>query len=399
MKQSMSWNRRRFVQWMGSSSLLCLMNSHAGRILFNKQRLTEDLSQAEFRFAYVSSMTQGILVFAIEGEGWRLIENIASEKPSSLALHPNRKFLFAANEIDTYQALPTGSVEAYGINSQNGRLTLINRQPLSLSATLPRHLAVSPNGDQLVVAMHGGGAYNVLPVNIDGRLGAISGILKETGSGPDREHQDAAHPQRVMFDTTGRHLLSTDLGNDRLSVFSLAEDRISPMQRTAARPGSGPHSIAIHPSGHFLYVANHLDTSLSCFGYDAARGKILELLHRKPLSNSDISGKPRASALAIHPSGNFLYTPCFRSGKTCPVDTCLAVWRIHPFNGEPEPIQTLELTNHARIVHLASEHRHLFFLSHREDGVFRCDVDPSTGRLHRMEHLARAASPTSFVMS
>ena len=53
-------------------------------------------------------------------------------------------------------------------------------------------------------------------------MGAVSGILKETGSGPHDE-QRSAHPQMVVFDRAGR-VVSADLGSDRLSVLEL-DDR------------------------------------------------------------------------------------------------------------------------------------------------------------------------------
>ena len=397
MKQRITWSRRRFVQSIGYSSLLGAANLHAGRPLSSERGMVENIPRTEPRFAYVGSMTQGIFTFAIEEGSWSLIETIASEKPSALALHPNRNILFAANEIETYQALPSGSVESYRIDPQHGCLTLINRQPLSLSATLPRHLAVSPDGRHLVVAVYGGGAYNVLPINADGGLDKVSGTLKETGSGPDREHQGASHPQRILFNTTG-HLLSADLGNDRLSVFTLTEGQMSPIQRTAAKPGSGPQALAMHPSGHLLCAVNKLDASLSCFSYDAASGRILKLLHHKSIFETDIPGKACASAIAMHPSGSFLYTPYFRSTTNRSVDTSIAVWCIHPVTGEPEHNQTFELRNHTRIVSLTLEHRHLLFVC-SGDGVFCGDVDPVNGRLRRMTHVAAVPSPGSLVMS
>lgn len=397
MKQYLSWSRRRFLQSVGYSSLLGVANLHGGPLLSSERRPVKHTSQAVPRFAYVGSMTQGILVFAIEGECWRLIETIASEKPSALALHRNRNILFAANEIDTYQTLPTGSVESYRIDPQHGCLTLINRQSLSLSATSPRHLAVSPDGRDLIVAVHGGGAYNILPINSDGGLDKVSAILKETGSGPDQLNQEAAHPQWVIFDMTG-HLLSADLGNDKLSVFTLTEGQISPIQRTTTKPGSGPQSLAIHPSGHLLYVANKLDTSLSCFSYDPANGKILDLLHHKSISAIRTPRYDSTSAIAIHSSGDFLYTPYLHSEIKSPADACIAVWRIHTTSGEPEHIQTLRCMGHTSIASLISQHRHLFLLCHKEDGVFRCDINPVNGYLHRMMPVASVPSPVSIVM-
>ena len=116
---------------------------------------------------------------------WRLSQTIGSNKPSCLTLHPSRKYIYVANEIDNYQGLPTGTIEAYSIDGRDGRLTLLNRQPLSLSAIAPRYVVVSPDGSRLIVAMHGGGSYNLLPIRTDGYLERVSGILKEVGSGPD----------------------------------------------------------------------------------------------------------------------------------------------------------------------------------------------------------------------
>ncbi len=99
------------------------------------------------------------------------------------------------------------------------------------------------------MAIDGGGAYNVLPIGEDGRLGRVSGILKETGSGPNAEHQDAAHPQMVMFDTTGRHVLSADMGSDRLSVFTLGADGFAVRDSSVVEAGSGPRQMAMHPMG------------------------------------------------------------------------------------------------------------------------------------------------------
>jgi 6-phosphogluconolactonase len=395
--QSVSWSRRKFIRSLGYSSLLGASNLSSEYLL--SCDILENVTWQKYRFAYVSSMSQGIMVFAVEKESWKLIETIVSEKPSALALHPDRNTLFAANAIDTYQTLPTGSVESYRIDPQHGGLTLLNRQPLSLSATAPRHLAVSPDGLYLIVAVHGGGAYNILPINSDGSLDNVSGILKEIGSGPNREHQDTAHPQRIMFDTAGRHLLSSDLGNDKLSIFSLAEGTISPTQRITAEPGSGPQSLAIHPLGHLVYAVNQLDASLLCFRYDAANGKIIGLLEHESISATRTPKHVGTSAIAIHPSGDFLYTPYFRPGINRPVDTSIAVWRIHTPGGNLEHIQTFESMGHSSIVNLTAEQHHLLLLCHEKDGVFRCEIDPVTGQLCHMMPIAAVPSPSNLVMS
>src|SRR5579871_1934477 len=178
MKQRTLWSRREFVQSIGCSSFAA-----AGPRL---PWLTT-AAQPSPRFAYVGFSTAaqgptGVQVFAIRRERWTRVQTIPSEHPTALALHPSQHFLYAVNEISSHQGLPLGTVEAYGIDPHDGHITLLNRQSLSLSGTLPRHLAISPDGRNVVVALHGGGAYNVLPIGADGMLGKVSGILKEVGS-------------------------------------------------------------------------------------------------------------------------------------------------------------------------------------------------------------------------
>src|SRR5438552_415284 len=67
-----------------------------------------------------------------------------TKDPTFLAIHPNHKFLYAANEIDNFQGRPEGAVTAYSIDSKTGNLTLINQQ--SSRGKGPCHLIVDRSG-------------------------------------------------------------------------------------------------------------------------------------------------------------------------------------------------------------------------------------------------------------
>ncbi len=95
----------------------------------------------------------------------------------------------------------------------------------------------------------------------------VSGIFKETGSGP-HVLQAAAHPSVVMFDRSGR-VLTADQGSDKLSVFSLSNGELTVAGRCEVPAGSGPSSMVLHPDGNRLYVAHALNGSLSSFAYGA----------------------------------------------------------------------------------------------------------------------------------
>ena len=50
------------------------------------------------------------------------------ENPSFLAIHPNQKYLYSADEVDEFNGQNEGAVSAWAIDASSGALTLINRQ-------------------------------------------------------------------------------------------------------------------------------------------------------------------------------------------------------------------------------------------------------------------------------
>ena len=360
--------------------------------------IAQPISTQSPRFAYIGSSgsTKGIHVFAIRGDHWFPIQTIAAPAPSSLALHPTQNFLYSTHAVDTYRGLPTGAVEAYAIDPHTGHLTSLNQQPLSLSATMPSHLAVSPDGRHLAVAVYGGGAYNLLPIREDGSLQQVSGILKETGSGP-HEHQNASHPHTVAFDATG-HLFGTDLGTDRLSIFTIAEGKLTRSSQSPQLPGSGPGNIAFHPSGDLLFVANELDASVSTFRYKPLTGEITEPQYRTSTLPAAFCGQKSAATLLLHPSGKFLYTANRRRESNHPLADSLIAWSIHPSTGALSPIQSitegLRLPNAATIT---SDGSRLFVLNH-ESGIHQFAINPIDGTLGKPSQTANIHAPRSLTL-
>src|SRR6202011_1349732 len=90
--------------------------------------------------------------------------------PTWLAFDPQRKFLYASNEIDDFQGGKAGSVTAYGVDKSTGELSKINS--VSSEGAGPAHCSVHPSGRYVFVANYGGGNIAVLPVQANGGLGA-----------------------------------------------------------------------------------------------------------------------------------------------------------------------------------------------------------------------------------
>jgi 6-phosphogluconolactonase len=385
MKDRLRWSRREFVQMAGSS---------LGAMSFGSPllaRVTRASRRVETRFAYVGfggkgAKEEGIAVFDVRGGQWRPAGVVANAAPSSLTLDASERFLYAVNEVDEYEGLPMGTVEAYAINEADGSLKLVNSQKLSLSATAPRHAAVSPDGTALVVAVHGGGAYNILPLGKDGSVGAVSGILKETGSGPHNK-QRSAHPQMVVFDRKGR-VISADLGSDRLSVLKLDTARLSIVGRCAAQTGDGPRQVVIHPDGRLLFVANELDASVACYEYDADEGRIVGRLSHV---TTTCGGNTGGVVMAVDPAGEFLYTAHRRGSDG------VSMWRIARSMGGLQRLQVVDEGGpRLHEMTITADGKNLLGLSREDGGVFGWRV--ANGQISRGVQFTSLATPMSMAV-
>lgn len=368
------WSRREFVQWMGYSSLAT--SGVCSSLLPSTGKNGRD------GFAYVASTEGGhesIHSFAIRGGSWEKLESLTSERPVALTVSPNGRFLYAVNEIDLHRGLPTGTVEAFAIG-RDGRLVRLNRRELALSATMPRHAVVSPDGRNLVVAVRGGGAYNVMPIAEDGSLGRVSGLLKEVGVAREGESRPA-RPEMVIFDRAGR-VVSVDGGAERLNVFSMNETGMLSHAREDLAAGCGASQVAMHPSGNRLFVMQ--DGSVACHAYDPAEGTISKEAQRLSISKVEGSG-----TMAVHPSGRFLYASQRGGG--------VAVWDVSRGTIRSLDSQASEM-GELHAMEIAPDGKSLMALNRQRGLVVEAALDETTGRITTKGVVARVSSPVSLTV-
>jgi 6-phosphogluconolactonase len=353
-------DRRRFLQMAGSASLVSALG---GRFAWADTT----------RFVYIGT-EDAIRVYSISPDEWVERQDVPSALPVAMTISGGR--LYVANGVSQHGNLPRGSVEAYAMDHTTGRLERMNRIPLSLSATEPRDLAVAPDGRSLVVAVHGGGAYNLLSLEDDGRLGPVVKIRKEIGSGP-HPLQTAAHPSAVAFDREGR-VLAADQGSDRLSVLAVDDGQLTVSHRCEVAAGSGPAGIALHPSGRWVYVAHAFDGSLSSFAYQQAG-----ILHHRQTVIASLPGA--GASVAMHPSGEILYSS---HGDG------LRAWKIA--DGGLEPLPGIESVRVQKL-HVTSDGTSLLALS--SDAVLAMRIDARTRLLATPVEVASLSRPLSMTSS
>ena len=353
MRPPKGWNRREFVQLIGYSTLssagLCSSLLPAG-------------ARSSVKFAYVATERDAIHVYAAGGREWTSMQTIASERPVALVVGRGGKVLYAVNEVRVHDGLPMGAVEAFAVG-QDGRLTKLNRQPLSLSATMPRHAVVSPDGKSLVVAVREGGAYNVLPIAENGSLERVSAVLKEIGVERDGV-ASFAQPYGVAFDTAGR-VIAADAGTGRVSVLGLSGDGLSIHSRLESEDGAAVSRVVMHPGGRALYAMR--EDGIACYGYDATAGKIEERCHHaKVVCGGD-------AALVVHRSGDYVYASRPEGG--------VAVWTANRMTGRlsGETVDGAAM-GELRAMEMSPEGNSLIAVS-RDGRVTESFIDAASGRL------------------
>lgn len=390
MKRDTQWSRRTFLQGIGYTSALAVLRNVNPRIKASVGPCFA--ATTAVGYAYVTSAEKGsdgsaIHVFEVRDDLWQWKQSIPSRSPAALTLHSDRQVLYVANEVDEHEGLPRGTVEAYRIKANNGTLTLINRQPLSLSGVKPRHLAVSSDGKYLVTTIHGGGAYNILSIEPGGCIGRVTQILKEVGIGPDPIYQASAHPHTVLFDPTGQRFFATDEGCDRINVFVLKNGTLRRTARTCSLPLTGPGPIAMHPSGDLFYVANTLDGSIDRYRW---RVDAEEMKHEQRIVENSKAMTRQTRNLAFSSSGRVLYATSNEN---------ISAWKVDPITGQLSLIQRQTLKNSSlSALVLSSDTQRLYVADRRQHKLLSIPLHAESGGLGAAFPVAEVAAPTNLIM-
>ena len=294
------------IQRLLGLAMLVILSQFAGSIASGAEKIL-----------YVGTYTRGtesrgIYVYRFDDATGALeLASIAEDvdNPSFLALHPNKKFLYSSDEIDTYDGQPEGAISAWAIDEKSGVLSLINR--VGAGGTSPCHLVVDPAGRNVLAVGYGSGTVAVVPIDADGRLKTAATRIEHHGASVDPERQASPHPHQVVLDPTAQRVFIPDLGLDQIVAYRFdgAKGQLTPSDPPAVQtaPGAGPRHLAFHPDGRHAYSINELDLTITTFDYDQDYGV---LTPRETISaideNADRAGVSGAE-IAAHPNGKFVY--------------------------------------------------------------------------------------------
>ena len=268
-----------------------------------------------------------------------------AENTSSLALSPDRRFLFAVSEsgensgvysflvhpYDRLKVLPKGRIE---------KLSEIRR-----TSPDPCHLLYlpgyynqcgDPDNGALLTADYSGGSISVFPVQA-GRILPPVQVVRFEGHGPVAERQQSAHIHHLV--QHGNFLLAVDLGADCIHVLRMFDSTVRPLCDNRLNrelrleqlfdiptpAGSGPRHLVIDRSGSHFYVLTELSNEVLVYSRPdfTAMDDRPSLLQRLPVGDPAFA-EQAGGDLQLSPDGRHLYAS-LRNG-----DDGLVIARVQP---------------------------------------------------------------------
>lgn len=278
--------------------------------------------------SYTKGKSKGISSYKFNSATGKLTEiGVAAEtvNPSYLVIHPNRRWVYATNEVAEYQGEKSGSITAFSLDIPTGKLTALNT--VSSRGAAPCHLSIDQTGKFLLVANYTGGSSAMFAIQPDGKLSAARSVIQHKGSsvGP---RQKEPHAHSINVAKNNKYAIAADLGTDQMLVYNLNAKRgeLTPGSDLRLKPGAGPRHFAFHPSHKFAYSVNELGSSVTAMTWNASAGLLKDIQTLSTLP-SDFTGESYCAEIVVHPNGKHLYAS--NRGHQS-----LAVFDIDPATGQ-----------------------------------------------------------------
>ena len=330
--------------------------------------------------------SKGIYAFDFDAETGKLTpKGVAAETPdpSWVVIHPNGKFVYAANESGKQS-----TISAFALDAATGMLTQLNQ--VSALGEDPCYLSFDKTGKFLFVANYTSGNVVVFPLLVDGKLGGHTANVKDTGTlGPNKERQDAPHAHWVEPTPDNRGVFVADLGLDVVLIYMFnAVDGTLKLSawNAAPTPGTGPRHAA---QGNGLYVLGELSSTVTHFGL--GKSTVWPAIQTVSTLPSAYSSRNDSAEISLHPNGKFLYTS--NRGE----DT-IALFSVSQGDGKMNHVTNYP-TGGQEPRHFAIDPTGKFLLAENQNSnsIVTFRIDPKNGALTQVSQTTDIPSPVCLM--
>ena len=210
-----------------------------------------------------SDGTLGMVIDHKQHEGSGIREQQKGPHAHCIILDRLERYALAAD-------LGTDKVMIYRFDSSTGKLTPA-KQPWDelQSGAGPRHLTFHPNGKYVYAINELDSTLTVFKYN-DGTLTQV-----ETVSTLPSDFSGVSYCADVHVSATGKFLYGSNRGHDSIVVFEI-DPRTGKLKQLehVSTEGKWPRNFAIDPTGRFLLVANQHTDNVVTFSIDPTTGRL-----------------------------------------------------------------------------------------------------------------------------
>lgn len=340
---------------------------------------------------YTKTQDNGLFVYKFDTKTGKLDFESKTEgikNPSYLAISKSGKNVYAVGEG------VKSSAYAFNFDNKNGELTLINAQETIGKG--PCFVSISPDEKFIVTANYGGGSVSVLPINSDKSLGQLAQLIQHTGSSVNKNRQSAPHAHSAMFSNDGEKVYVTDLGVDKLFVYSYDSSGKKPLiwendKVIKIQDGLGPRHFTFNKAENKLYVLNELFATITVFEKNNNDFKQLQYVN---LNDANFKGENGAADIHFSNDGKFLYATNRGSVNE------IVIFKVDQKNGELTKIgKQSTLGKTPRNFMIDPSDNFLLVANQNSDDIYVFKRNKKTGMLTYTNEMLKIGSPVCLKMT
>jgi 6-phosphogluconolactonase len=226
----------------------------------------------------------------------------AGTDPSYFCFSKKYKMIYVINEVSDFMNAKGGGLTTiqYDGNFNNLRKT----GEMAVPNGGPCYISISPDNDFLLIANYGGGSVAVIRLDSLGIPISVTDSILFNGDGGK-----SSHAHMISFDPRGERVYLTDLGLDRIMIYSLDKTtgKLVEFSKNGIKvpEGTGPRHFVFNSAGTQLYLMGELNSTITVFETDKKEG----LKHLQTISSlrggTDL--KNASADIHIGKTGDFLY--------------------------------------------------------------------------------------------
>jgi 6-phosphogluconolactonase len=296
----------------------------------------------------------------------------AGPNPSYLCISRTYNLIYAINEVNEFNGTKGGGITT--IRYDNNFENLRKEGDMAVPNGGPCYISVSPDNRFLLVANYGGGSVAVVKLGENGIPVAVTDTIIYSDTIIYRNARKVSHAHMIGFDPAGEKVYVTDLGLDRIMIYTLDKSSgklIAYNEKgVSLAPYSGPRHFVMNSTGTMMYVMCEISSAVSVFYVGGPYG--LREVQTISSVREGFSGKNSGADIHTGRSGKFLYV-------TNRGENSIATFKI-------EDSGLLTLAGHSscggnwpRNFAIDPDGKFLLAANQRSDNIAVFKIDPSTG--------------------